>query len=275
MIPHDLKMMYRQGRLIPFVGSGASVSVEWTVDSEKRQGISWAQLVDEAIRQLAVDPPELLRVRGSHLQILEYFKLVNHGPAKLSNWLYAEMRAPDQAIRDSEIHAALAALRKCSVFYTTNYDDFIERALKLSGRDARAVAIEADMGRRDGSVEVVKFHGDFNYPDSMVLTESDYERRLRLDHPMDLRLRSDLLGSGILFVGYSFSDPNVSYIFRLVNELFDRLPNSQTGRRGYVIAADPSDFEYRLFEERNITVLPVSRSRLKEDTVDVLRQLEG
>jgi hypothetical protein len=274
MIPSDLRTMYRQGRLIPFIGAGASMAVEWEVGSRRRRGLSWSELVDEAIRLLEIKPPALLHARGNNLQILEYFKLVNHGPAKLSNWLYAEMRAPDQALHDSAIHHALANLVKCRVFYTTNYDDFIERALRLHGREVRPVAIEAHMGRRDNYIEVVKFHGDFNHPDSMVLTESDYERRLKLDDPMDLRLRADLLGSGVLFVGYSFSDPNVSYIFRLVNELFDRLPESRTGRRGYVIVADPSDFEYRLFEARNITVLPVSRARLQEDTVEILRQLE-
>jgi hypothetical protein len=131
------------------------------------------------------------------------------------------------------------------------------------------------MGRRDNCAEVVKFHGDFNHPEGMVLTESDYERRLKLDGLMDLRLRADLLGSGVLFVGYSFSDPNVSYIFRLVNELFHSLPETKTGRRGYVIAADPSDFEYRLFEARNITVIPVSRARIGEETAEILQELES
>jgi NAD-dependent SIR2 family protein deacetylase len=136
MIPSDLRAMYRQGRLLPFVGAGASMALEWEVDSRKRRGLSWSQLVDEAIRLLDISPPSLLHARGNNLQILEYFKLVNHGPAKLSNWLYAEMRAPDKALQDSAIHRALAELKQCRVFYTTNYDDFIERAFRLHGREA-------------------------------------------------------------------------------------------------------------------------------------------
>jgi SIR2-like domain len=42
--------------------------------------------------------------------------------------------------------------------------------------------------------QVVKFHGDFNRPETMVLSERDYERRMRLEDAMDLKLRSDVLG---------------------------------------------------------------------------------
>ncbi len=107
----------------------------------------------------------------------------------------------------------------------------------------------------------------------MVLSESDYEKRLSFSDVEDQRLKSDLLGRALLFLGYSFRDWNVSYLFRLVNENFGPLPKAPTGRRAYIAVADPSDFEYTLFRARNIEVLPISTATQTEDTADLLRSL--
>lgn len=271
-IPLELRQMYRQNRLIPFIGAGVSMGVSWDESGVRKKGPSWGEMVELAVSQLGVTDPRLLRTRGSDLQILEYYKLVNHGVGRLTNWLYANMRPPDDALRNSAVHSALARLDGCNTFYTTNYDDFIERAFALHGRPAHTIAIEAHMGRNHAT-EVVKFHGDFNFPDSLVLTETDYQHRLRLESEMDFRLRSDLLGRGTLFIGFSFTDHNIAYIFWLVNRLFAQLPDSITGRRAYIVVADPSDFEMRLFRGRNIEILPVSRSTITKDIVDILEEL--
>src|SRR5262249_3277773 len=121
--------------------------------------------------------------------------------------------------------------------------------------------------------EIVKFHGDLNNPDRMVLSETDYERRLRFAEVEDQRLRSDMLGRAILFIGYSFRDRNVSYLFRLANDQFGALPVTANGRRAYIIVADPSDFEYSLFRDRNIEVIPIVGSRRTQGVVDILNGL--
>ncbi len=272
--PHDLRDLYRQQRLIPFIGAGVSMSVEWEVHGEKRRGPSWKELVDQAAREIGAEDPDLLRTRGSDLQILEYFRLKNSGEtAKLTNWLYANMTAPDDALKESEIHTALAEMDNCRIFYTTNYEDFLERALRLHGKDVAVIANENDMGVGAGVYQVVKFHGDLNSPSNMVLSESDYERRLKLADPLDYRLRSDILARALLFIGYSFRDWNVSYLFRLVNEQFRDLPRSPTGRRAYIVVSDPSRFEYELFRTRNIEVISVRQEYQTADTAELLRHI--
>jgi len=187
---------------------------------------------------LGFEDPELLRVRGTDLQILEYFQHQHHGQiAKLTNWLAVNMLPPPDALLTSPIHTALAAMDRCSLFYTTNYDSFIEQSFELHKRPRRVVAVEGHMASQDGCAEIVKFHGDFDNPDRMVLTESDYEERLSFTTAMDLRLWSDLLNRTILFIGYSFRNPNVSYLFRQVNDRFKDLPDSRSGRRAYIIHA--------------------------------------
>ncbi len=269
-VPADLKKIYREGRLIPFIGAGVSVSIEWLRDGVRQRGLSWKELVDEAIRRLGFEDPELARVRGTDLQILEYYQIRNVQFGKLNNWFVRTMNAPDDALKKSGIFSELAKMFNCHLFYTTNFDDFLERGLDLNGRKCNVLTTETDMGRVSTGTEVVKFHGDINNPQTMVLSESQYEKRLAFQTAMDCRLRSDALGRAVLFIGYSFRDPNVSYLFRLINEQFGEMPSSLSGKRAYIVVPDPSQFEILLFNKRNIEVIPISGNDLTKNTVDIL-----
>jgi hypothetical protein len=269
----ELRILYRAGRLIPFVGAGVSRSVEW---GDNKRGPSWEEVVNEAARQLGFTNPELLRFRGTDLQILEYFNERHGSLWPLITWLIRELNPPDETLRASPIHRELASMRASRLFYTTNFDDFIERSFVLNGRACRAVAIEREIGLTDSeTVEIVKFHGDLQHPEQMVLSESQFERRLRLLSEMDARFRADLLGRALLFVGYSFRDPNVAYLFRIINEEFRELPNNPSGRRAYIVVADPSDFERRLFQARNIDVIGVRGSNMTASIAKLLREIRS
>lgn len=269
-----LKEIYAEGRLLPFVGAGVSTSVVWRDGEQEKRGPTWRQLVSEACRRLGFDNPDLLRVRGTELQILEYFKIKrNNQFSELRNWLAREMYPPDSALIESPIHNSLKGLNKCKIFYTTNFDDFLERAFGLLDRPSIAVALEAHMAealKTSTSTEIVKFHGDLNNPDFMVLSESDYEQRLNLSEVMDYRLQSDMLGRAVLFIGYSFRDWNVSYLFRILNDQLSIARSNPVGPRGYITVPDPSDFEVELFKARNIHVIPIRGEHLTADTAALL-----
>ena len=183
------------------------------------------------------------------------------------------MDPPDDALIHSPIHQELAKLDACDLIYTTNFDDFIERSFKLNGRACKAVAIESHMRGMTRQTEIVKFHGDWNHPDRLVLTESDYEKRMEFTTEMDLRLWSDLLNRTLLFIGYSFRDPNVSYLFRKVADRFKKLPDSEGGRRAFIIAEEPSHFERRLFQERNIEVIPIGSKDRSAEIAEILSEI--
>ncbi|TKB75099.1 MAG: SIR2 family protein [Nitrospira sp.] len=252
------------------------MSVEWKVGSESKRGPSWEELVNQAARELGFGIPDLLRVRGTDIQILEYFKIKKAGETQLlKNWLLRSMQPPDKALRLSPIHRELAKLKKCNLFYTTNFDDLIERAFDIHRRRYRSVAVESDMGNERSICEIIKFHGDLNHPSEMVLSESDYERRLSLSSAMDYRLRGDILGRVLLFMGYSFRDVNVSYLFRLITDQFKSLLGAQSGRRAYIVVPEPSDFEIELFGARNIAVIPVSSLNQTQNVADLLKALRG
>ena len=140
-----------------------------------------------------------------------------------------------------EPHAALADL-PLSVFITTNYDDFMFKALQANGKDPRreicrwnASPTLADIPRvldpgfvpTVASPVVFHLHGHVDVPDSLVLTEDDYLDFLvavsRDDGLLPHQIQRALAGASLLFVGYRLAD----WDFRVLH-------------RGLVIAGEQS-----------------------------------
>jgi predicted butyrate kinase (DUF1464 family) len=80
---------------------------------------------------------------------------------------------------------------------------------------------------------------------------------------------ADLLNRKVLFLGYSFRDPNVAYLFRKINEQFKK-NNGLDGPRAYIIVKNPSKFEKTLFRSRNIEIIPAETENLTEFISEVL-----
>ena len=259
-----LQAFYRERRLIIFIGAGVSLSIQ----PPNAHGTfpSWEGLVNKAADMLTFSDPDLLRARGTDLQILEYYRLRNGGDVSpLTAWLIRTMDVDEATLHTAPIYAELAAMEHVSLIYTTNYDDFIERALRTHGKSVTVIAKEtdADYSQR-ADFEVVKFHGDWNNPSRMVITDSDYYARLDFRDVMDRRFSGDLLNRAVLFLGYSFRDPNIAYLFSSLKDR--RLPS-------FITVADPADFEYRLFRARNIEVEGITRFHEAEGIAQLLRSI--
>jgi hypothetical protein len=111
-------------------------------------------------------------------------------------------------------HKLLARL-PISTWWTTNYDKLIETALKDAGKvvDVKAdVAQLADTRPRRDAI-VYKMHGDVDRPNEAVVTRDDYERYARDRGPFINALTGDLVSKTFLFVGFSFTDPNLDQVF--------------------------------------------------------------
>jgi SIR2-like domain len=73
----------------------------------------------------------------------------------------------------------------------------------------------------------VKYHGDFDDDNSLVLAETDYFNRLAFDSPLDIKFRADALGRTILFVGYSMSHTNIRLLLDRLCETWARSGHQQ------------------------------------------------
>jgi hypothetical protein len=61
-------------------------------------------------------------------------------------------------------------------------------------------------------VNVYKMHGDIDRPDEAILTKDDYESYHVKMQPFLNALSGDLISKTFLFLGFSFTDPNLDYI---------------------------------------------------------------
>lgn len=139
-----------------------------------------------------------------------------------------QLPPPDFSVR-AEPHAALAAF-PLPVFITTNYDDFLARALVGAGKDPQ-VAIcpwapdDQPEAKRDDALElegdatrplVYHLHGNWDRPRSLVLTQRDYLEFLvnvvaakSSDDEQQLipaQILTALATRPLLFIGYSLQD---------------------------------------------------------------------
>lgn len=118
-------------------------------------------------------------------------------------------------------HAILASL-PIHCYWTTNYDTLIEDALTDAGKlcdvKSRPTSLTTSSNKRDAIV--YKMHGDVECPEDTILTRNQFED---YPHTHEAFLNSftyDLTNKTFLFLGLSFDDPNIKYVFNRVRLLF-------------------------------------------------------
>jgi hypothetical protein len=219
------------GVCTPFLGAGAS----WPVlplggDIAAR----WAASCDYPLE----DAHDLARVAQ--------YLAIDHDAMYPKERIQAELAelGPPDFTAPTDPHALLADL-PLPLYITTNYDDFMIKALRDRGRDPvqeickwngaynvkqHAAFLGDDPTHRPTVANPVVFHlhGRFGIPESMVLTEDDYLDFLialseRRDELMPHQILGALSSTSLIFVGYSLAD----WDFRVLH-------------RGLVVRGEPS-----------------------------------
>jgi Sir2- and TIR-associating SLOG family/SIR2-like domain len=115
----------------------------------------------------------------------------------------------------SALHQNLVRL-PIRTIWTTNYDKIIEQSYRDAGfrPDVKISAASLAAHPRLVDVTIYKMHGDVEDPDHTILTKRDYDEysyseRGRAFLPA---LEAAFLSQTFLFLGFSFSDPNVDRV---------------------------------------------------------------
>lgn len=219
-----LRSAYRQGDVILFVGAGASQSL----------GLPpWSALADHMAGELGLQP-QAFRDYGSHRALAEYFRLQHGSIGPLLHWMDREWHGGGIRVQDSRVHQLIVRAR-FRIIYTTNYDRWLEAAFDCHGEPYVRIVSVADLARiRPDVTQIIKFHGDFEDEASIVLDETSYFRRLEFESPLDIKLRADVLGRSVLFVGYSLADINIRYLFYKLARLWEASVPGMPQPRSYV-----------------------------------------
>src|SRR5205823_5080757 len=121
------------------------------------------------------------------------------------------------------VHMALVSL-PINCIFTTNYDDLLERTLRLSKRtfDVAINNSEVAFWTKD-RLQLLKLHGDLGRPDSIVSTAEDYESYFSTHPALTRALGVALQSYTVLFLGYTAVDHNFRQLLTQIKNESDGL----------------------------------------------------
>lgn len=191
-----------------FAGAGLSMASGY---------VDWKGLLSEIIVDLGLDPDkehDLVTIAQYHCNEAGGNK--GHLTQTIFNH-FALAKSPTPA------HRILASL-PIFTYWTTNYDKLIEKALEEAKKvsDVKYTPKHLSVTRPDRDVVVYKMHGDIDHPTDAIITKDDFE-----EYPLSMAafvsaLRGDLVEKTFLFLGFSFTDPNIDFILSRVRVQYEK-----------------------------------------------------
>ncbi len=190
-------------QLVIFVGAGASICSGMP---------TWGQAVKEIADHLGIcdEPLDFLRIPQY------YFNA--RGKKEYTQLMRKVFRFGD-FLPKHEVHDKIIELNTRTII-TTNYDNLIEKAAEDNSEVICVVSKDADLPYRKGGKELIKIHGDFEN-DNFVLKEDDYLSYSRNFKLIENYVKSIIGTKVVLFLGYSFSDPDIKQIFSWAKDILD------------------------------------------------------
>lgn len=265
-LTHEL----HESNLAIFAGAGLSSGVGF---------VNWSQLLKPIADELDLD----IALETDLVTLAQYHANANQANrGKLNQLLVTEFSL---AAEETENHQILARL-PIETYWTTNYDTLIETALKGSGKvpDIKYTSKQLAFTKPKRDAVVYKMHGDVNHPGDAVLIRDDYEKYHIKMAPFVTALSGDLVSKTFLFLGFSFTDPNLEYILSRV-----RVHYANDQRQHHCILRKVSqktseaqaDFEYRV-RKQQLFVQELLRVGIKttlvaefEEITEILREVEA
>lgn len=245
-IPDELAAAIAERRAILFAGAGLSISVGLP---------SWQEFIDRLSDELRLVTDRSRSRITDHHTIAEYYRIKQGSIGPLRSWMDRNWKVSDEKVKASKLHHLIVSLN-FPIIYTTNYDRNIEAAFAAHGREFVKVANARDIAKtREGVTQVVKFHGDFDDDDSLVITETDYFNRLAFDSPLDVKFRSDALGKTVLFIGYSMADMNIRLLLHNLWRTWQTSGYPKDRPKSFVFMARPDPVQNAILGEWGITAL--------------------
>ena len=230
----EIKKAQEKNQLVIFVGSGVSNNSDIP---------SWGDLIKAIADEIKYDKCVSCKERetdcpkteckkrynfsqNEYLRIPEYFY---HQDTSESHQKYYELikntlkSDKDSNAIDDEIFQILP-----HHIITTNYDDLLEKSKSLNSKLYTVVSQDSDLLSKSDERYIVKMHGDFKNPETIVLKESDYLDYEQNHTMISTFIRSLLINHSFLFLGYSLNDYNLNLIIGWINVSVGRFRHSES-----------------------------------------------
>lgn len=253
----DYLKMVINGEAAIFAGAGLSVGEGY---------VDWRGLLKEIAEDIGLEVSkeyDLISVAQFHVN-------EKGGRGKLNQKIIEEFT---EKADDPKNHKILSRL-PIRTYWTTNYDSLIEDTLEAS---AKRVDVKHTVDQLAGTVYkrdavVYKMHGDAKHPKDATITKDDYEKYHRKNEGFITTLSADLISKTFLFIGFSFTDPNLDYILSRV-----RLFLNDTTRPHYCIVkrvnrndkniTSDAEFDYN-FRRQQLMISDLRRFQIEAVIID-------
>jgi Sir2- and TIR-associating SLOG family/SIR2-like domain len=211
------------GNAAIFAGAGLSIPAGF---------VDWRKLLKTVAEDIGLD----IEKEDNLVAVAQYY-CNERNRADISRILLEEF-TQDADVTPS--HKILARL-PITTFWTTNYDRLIERALEEAGKrpDVKYNIDQLSLTLPHRDCLVYKMHGDVFNPGQTVLIKDDYEKYYLTNQAFITALSGDLISKTFLFVGFSFSDPNIDYILSRI-----RAGHVKHMRTHYCLIKQPNESDY-------------------------------
>ncbi|QNQ82757.1 SIR2 family protein [Lactobacillus sp. PV012] len=210
----------KNNQLVLFIGAGASI------DSGMP---SWRNALDKIKKRLGYEEKEERSIPDNPLKIPQYY--FNQRGKNEYKRLMSEIFKYGETLPTTSLHQRLMKFNTSTII-TTNYDHLIEQAAEENGEAMQVISSDTDLAYKNLGKELIKMHGDFEH-DNFVLKDDDY-----LNYSSNFKLIENYIKSIIgtkvvLFIGYSFNDPDIKQVFKWSREIL-----KDDIRRSYLINID-------------------------------------
>lgn len=259
----QLKEAYRSGKLILFAGAGVPANLGLP---------SWSKLIDQIGQELGYDP-DVFATYGNHLALAEFYRRKRGTIGPLRSWMDREWHSSNIDVKSSEIYRLIVEGNFPRI-YTTNYDRWLEKAHEVHGKAFVKVASVADLVKAyDSQRQIIKLHGDFDDDDSIVLDETSYFERLSFETPLDIKLRADVLGNSVLFIGYSITDINIRLLFYKLTKMWSQHALAPVRPPSYLFTHRPNPVAEETLKHWGINMVVPDEDDPKKALTEFLRDL--
>lgn len=248
----------RENNVAIFAGAGLSIPSGY---------LNWKELLKPLAQEINID----IEKEHDLVSVAQYYANENNR-SDVNTTLINEFSRSTSPTNNHQILANLPI----STYWTTNYDSLIEDALNRVGKivDVKYTVDQLSYTKLNRDAIVYKMHGDKNHPNSAVLLKEDYETYSINYGPFLTALQGDLTSKTFLFIGISFTDPNLDYILSRL-----RILHGKTQRTHYAfikkISQDdctPSEYEY-LFTKQKLFINDLKRYHIKAILIDKYEEI--
>ncbi|AIY12608.1 SIR2 family protein [Cellulophaga baltica] len=260
-----------EGTASIFAGAGLSIPAGF---------VNWSELMSEIAQDLGLD----INQEKDFVSIAQYHVNENLTRSKLNRKILEEFTEDSE---ETENHRVIARLPVSSV-WTTNYDELIEKTYlkenKVVDVKYRNNQLLTTKPKRD--LVIYKMHGDVNHPDQAILTKQEYEQYHQTHEPFINALSGELTTKTFLFIGFSFTDPNLDYVLSRLNFRFSKHKRQhfcfiKKHELGDSINPDQATLDYNN-RRQSLTMNDLKRYGIKSllidkysDITDVLKEIEN